>query len=147
MIERVIAGYPFFELSTIEIERAGPSYTVDTLAVLQRQLGTESELFFLMGWDSLVEFPRWKEPTRLIGMCRLVACTRPNVSPPDLEILEASVSGITQNVILLDMPPVDISSSDIRRRVAQRLSIHGLVPDEVERYIKEEKLYQRGGNI
>lgn len=142
MVKRAIAANRYFELSTTEVDRPGPSYTVDTIAILQQQLGTEAGFFFLLGWDSLAELPWWKEPSRLVQMCKLVAVPRPDFDPPNLEALESSIPGITQSVVLLDMPPVDVSSSDIRKRVAQGLSIHHLVPDEVERYIEEQKLYR-----
>ena len=144
MVRRAIAGNPYFELSTTEVDRPGPSYTVDTVAVLQQQLGAEASFFFLLGWDSLAELPRWKEPDKLVQMCRLVAVPRPDFSPPDLEALESSIPGVTQSVVLLDMPLVDVSSSDIRKRVAQGLSIQGLVPGDVEEYIKEQQLYRQG---
>jgi nicotinate-nucleotide adenylyltransferase len=147
MVKLVIAAKPHFELSTIEVDRPGPSYSVDTIAILQQHLGAEARLFFLVGWDSLAELPQWKEPDRLIQLCKLVAVTRPGFSRPDLKALESSVPGVTQRVVWLDIPPVDISATDIRKRVAQGLSIHGLVPEEVESYIKEHKLYrQRGKN-
>lgn len=142
MVKRAIADRPYFELSTVEVDRPGPSYTVETIAILQQQLGTEARIFFLLGWDSLAELPQWKEPARLVKLCRLVAVNRPGFSRPGLEALEIEVPGITQSVVWLDIPPVDISSSDIRRRVAQGLSIHGLVPDAVEEYIKGHNLYQ-----
>jgi len=144
MVKRAIAGNPYFELLTTEVDRPGPSYTVDTIAILQQQLGAEASFFFLLGWDSLAELPRWKEPDKLVQMCRLVAVPRPDFSPPNLEALESSVVGVTQSVILLDMPLVDVSSSDIRKRVAKGLSIQGLVPDDVEEYIKEQQLYRQG---
>lgn len=145
MVKRAIAANPYFELSTTEVDRHGPSYTVDTIAILQQQLGTEARILFLLGWDSLAELPRWKEPSRLVQMCQLVAVPRSDSDPPNLEALESSIPGITQSVLFFDMPPVDISSSDIRKRVAQGLSIHHLVPDEVERYVEEQKLYRQGG--
>jgi nicotinate-nucleotide adenylyltransferase len=116
---------------------------VETIAILQQQMGAEATIFFLVGWDSLAELLQWKEPAKLIQLCKLVAVTRPGFSRPDLKTLEASVPGVTQSVIWLDIPPVDISSSDIRKRVAQGLSIHGLVPEGVESYIKEQKLYRQ----
>jgi nicotinate-nucleotide adenylyltransferase len=143
MLRRAIAGKPYFELSTVEVDRPGPSYSVETMAILQQQLGAEAKIFFVVGWDSLAELPQWKEPDRLVQLCKLVAVTRPGFSCPDLKAMESFVSGITQSVVWLDIPPVDISSSDIRERVALGRSIHGLVPDEVERYIAEQKLYRK----
>jgi len=144
MVKLAISTNPSFEISAVDIDRPGPSYSVDAIAILQQQMGAEAKIFFLVGWDSLAELPQWKEPDRLIQLCKLVAVTRPGFSRPDLKVLEASVPGVTQSVVWLDIAPVDISSSDIRKRVAQGLSIHGLVPEEVESYIKEHKLYRRG---
>jgi len=142
IVKRAIASNPYFELSTTEVDRPGSSYTVDTITILHRQLGAETRFFFLLGWDSFAELPQWKEATKLIQLCRLVAVPRQDFNPPDLKALETSIPGITQNVIWLDMPPIDISSSDIRKRVAQGQSIHHLVPEEVEKYIEEQKLYR-----
>ena len=91
----------------------------------------------------MAELPQWKEPERLVRLCKVVAITRPGFSRPDLKALESSVPGVSQSVVWLDITPVDISSSDIRKRVAQGLSVHSLVPDEVETYIKENKLYRK----
>lgn len=142
MVKLAIADRPYFELSTVEVERPGPSYSVDTMATLYEQSGKENSFFFLLGWDSLSELPKWKEPSRLIQMCRLVAITRPNFNRPDLKAMEALVPGITRNVIWLDIPPVDISSSEIRARVAKGLSIDWMVPAQVARYIAEHGLYR-----
>jgi len=143
MVKRAIGINSYFELSTVEVDRPGPSYSVETIAILQQQMGAEATIFFLVGWGSLADLPQWKEPAKLIQLCKLVAVTRPGFSRPDLKTLEASVPGVTQSLVWLDIPPVDISSSDIRKRVAQGLSIHGLVPEGVESYIKEQKLYRR----
>ena len=142
MARRAIAGKAYFEVMTTEIDRPGPSYTVDTVDILQQELGPEASFFLLLGWDSLAELPRWKEPTRLVELCKLVAIPRPGYSPPDLVALESSIPGIAGSVLLLDVPPVDISSSDIRKHVAQGLSVRHLVPEEVAMYIEEQKLYQ-----
>jgi nicotinate-nucleotide adenylyltransferase len=143
MVKRAIAANPHFELSTVEVDRPGPSYSVETIAILQQQMGAEGTIFFLVGWDSLAELPQWKKPAKLIRLCKLVAVTRPGFSRPDLKTLEASVPGVTQSVVWLDIPPVDISSSDIRKRVAQGLSTQGLVSEGVGSYIKEQKLYRQ----
>ena len=141
MVRLAIADKAYLKLSTMEIERAGPSYTVDTMAELQGQLGAEDELFFILGWENLAELPQWREPYRLIKICRLVAVPRPGYSTPDLSSLEADIPGLSQSLLLLDTPQIDISASSIRNRVAQGLSIAHLVPEPVGIYIKQHKLY------
>ena len=141
MVRLAIADKPYFRLSTMEIERAGYSYTVDTIAELLGQLGAGDELFFILGWDSLAQLPIWKEPSRLIRMCRLVAVPRPGYPIPDLKFMEPKVPGLSQRVIFMDKPEIDISAFAIRKRVAQGLSIRHLVPEPVERYIKQHRLY------
>ena len=141
MVRLAIADKPYFKLSIMEIERAGPTYTVDTIAELKAQLGTEDELFFIMGWDNLAELPRWRQPSRLLTMCRLVAVPRPGYPLPDLKALEASIPGLSQRVTLMDKPEVDISASVIRDRVTQGLSIRRLVPESIDAYIRQHKIY------
>ena len=141
MVRLAIADKPYFKLSTMEIERAGPSYTVDTLAELQGQIDAEDKLFFILGWDNLIQLPQWHEPSRLVKMCHLVAIPRVGYLTPDLDPLEAAIPGLSQSIILLDTPQIDISASEIRDRVVQGLSIHHLVPDSVEGYIKQHHLY------
>ena len=143
MVRLAIANEPSFKLSTTEIERAGPSYTVDTIAELQDNLDAGDELFFILGWDNLVQLPQWHEPSRLIKMCRLVTVPRIGYPPPDLNSLEAAIPGLSQSVIMLDTPRIEISSSEIRQRVTRGLSIHHLIPEPVERYIKEHGLYNK----
>jgi len=141
MVSLAIANEPWFKLSTMEINRSGPSYTVDTLAELKISIGAGQEIFFILGWDSLAQLPRWKEPTRLIEMCRLVAAPRPGYSLPDLNTLEAEIPGLSRNVIVLDKPEIDISASSIRERIARGLPISHMVPEPVEEYIRKNKLY------
>jgi nicotinate-nucleotide adenylyltransferase len=140
MIRLALAGRDNFKLSTMEIERPGPTYTVDTMAELGRQLGSE-ELFFILGWDNLSQLPQWHEPSRLIELCRLVAVPRVDFPPPDLASLDGAIPGLSKRVILLNAPRIDVNASEIRRMVAQGLSIRNLVPEVVERYIKEHRLY------
>lgn len=139
MVRRAIAGSPHFKLCTLEVERPGPSYTVDSLTMLQKQLGGEASLFFILGRDTLAELPLWKEPEKLVQLCRLVVA--PRLGSKDLKHLETAIPGLLDKVIQLDMPVIGISSSGIRQRIAQGLSIRYLVPAEVEKYITEQKIY------
>lgn len=141
MVRLAIAGKPYFKLSTVEIDRDGPSYSVDTVAELRGQLGAGDELFFILGWDSLAELPLWREPARLIQMCRLVVVPRPGYLAPDLNQLEAKIPGLSRRVILMDKPQMDISATEIRNRAARGLPLDHLVPEPVARYIKEHRLY------
>ena len=145
MVRLAIAGRPYYKLSTMEIERLGPSYTVDTVAELREQLGSGEELYFILGWDSLVEFPRWREPSQIIKKCFLVAVPRPGSQRPDLSALGTLVPGLAERVILLDAPHVDIRASEIRRRVARGLPFRYLVPEPVADYIKQHGLYASKG--
>ena len=141
MVRLAIAGRPYFKVSTMEIDRTGPSYTVDTIAELSAQLGDGDELFFILGWDNLAQLPRWRETSRLIEMCRLVAVPRPGYSLPDLDSLEASIPGLFRRLLLQDKPKIDVDATEIRKRVARGAPIANLVPEPVEKYIRQHKLY------
>ena len=144
MVRLAITDKSYFKLSTMEIERAGPYYTVDTIAELKSQLSDGDELFFILGWDNLEDLPQWREPRRLISICRLVAVPRVGYPLPDLNSLEKTVPGLSERVVMLDKPEIDISASVIRERVARGLSIEHLVPEAVEKYIGEQGLYSAG---
>jgi nicotinate-nucleotide adenylyltransferase len=139
MVRCAIADNPYFKLCTLEVERPGPSYTVDTLTMLREQLGNEASFFFILGRDTLAELPSWKEPKKLVQLCRLVVA--PRLGSKDLKHLETEIPGLLDKVIQLDMPVIGISASGIRQRIAQGLSIRYLVPTEVEKYITEQKIY------
>ena len=141
MVKLAIAGNPHFKLSSCEVDRPGPSYAVDTIDILQQQLGTEAKLFFLLGSDALSELPQWKEPSGLIQICQLVAFNRPGFALPPLEPLESAIPGLCQHVTFVEVPQMDISATQIRNRVSRGASLHGLVPQAVERYILEQGLY------
>jgi nicotinate-nucleotide adenylyltransferase len=143
MVRLAISDNPRFKLSTMEIERTGPTYSVDTVAQLQSGLSKGDEIFFILGWDNLRQLPKWHQPQRLIELCRLVAVPRVDFPLPDLPALEKELPGITQRVILFDRPRIDINASEIRRRAAQGKSIRDFVPAPVERYIKEHGLYKK----
>jgi nicotinate-nucleotide adenylyltransferase len=141
MVRSAIAANPFFELCTLEVERPGTSYTVDTIMALREQLGAQTSLFFILGYDSLSELALWKEPSKLVQICQLVAVPRLGSNLPDLKSLETRIPGVTNSVVQLELPIIEISSSQIRAYLAQGLSIRYLIPDGVEKYIAEQKLY------
>jgi nicotinate-nucleotide adenylyltransferase len=138
MVRRAIADNPDFKLSTLEVDRSGPSYTVDTLEALQERL-SETSLFFVLGRDTLAELPLWKDPRKVIQLCRLVV--PPRLGTRDLRHLEEAIPGLLERVIQLDMPVIGISSSEIRQRIARGLPIRYLVPPGVEEYITEQRIY------
>jgi nicotinate-nucleotide adenylyltransferase len=139
MVRRAIADNPYFKLSTLEVDRPGSSYTVDTLGVLQDQLASGASLFFIVGRDTLAELPLWKEPRKVIQLCRLVV--PPRLGSRDLRHLEEAIPGLLERVIQLDMPVIGISSSEIRQRITRGLSVRYLVPPGVERYVTEQGIY------
>ena len=141
MVRLAIADKPYFKLSTMEVNRPGPTYTADTLAELRSQLESGDELFFIVGWDDLAQLPQWRKLSQLVKLCVIVVAPRPGYPPPDLKVLEAVIPGLSKRVMFMDKPEVDISASEIRDRVSQGLSIDHLVPEPVNRYIKQHKLY------
>lgn len=140
MLAMAIASNPFFEISRADIDRPGPHYTVDLLAHLQ-SVYPDAEFFFLMGSDSLVDLPRWREPHRLIQMTWLAVMPRPGYVV-HMPLLEQALPGISKRLLWLDAPFLDIASHDLRRRVKSGGSIRYLVPPEVEAYIYTQGLYR-----
>ena len=141
MLRLAIQDVPYFKLSLIEVQREGPSYTVDTLALLREQSGDRDELYFIMGWDSLQALPKWKDPDKILDLCTIVAAPRPGFPKPDLRELERELPGIARKTVFLEKPMLDISSTQIRERVKAGQPIENLVPAEVAKYIREKGLY------
>jgi nicotinate-nucleotide adenylyltransferase len=139
MVHLAISDNPHLKLCTLEVEHPGPSYTVDTLTMLHKQLGSKASFFFILGRDTLAELPLWKEPQKVVQLCQLVF--PPRLGSRDLKHLEIAIPGLLDKVIQLDMPVIGISSSEIRQRIAEGLPIRYLVPAEVEKYITEQRLY------
>jgi nicotinate-nucleotide adenylyltransferase len=145
MVELAIADNPAFALSLVDVERAGPSYTVDTLKILHEQWGPETEISFVIGWDMLDELLTWHDPAGVVQQVdRLVTVHRPGYEhdPRYLARLEVALPGISQRLQPLAAPQIAISSSDLRRRVAEGRSIRYQVPAAVEAYILARGLYR-----
>ena len=142
MVRLAIASNPFFRASTVEIDRPGPTYTLDTLEEMHREAGGKIDFYFILGMDSLVEFHRWKEPAEILELCTLVTALRPGSRDHDLGFLDVIRPAASEKVVLLEGPAVDITGTEIRRRVAQGLPVRYQVPEEVERSIHRYGLYR-----
>ncbi len=145
MLQLAAEGSPYLKVSSMEIERKGPSYTADTIAALKKKSGGGNELYFILGWDSLAQLPDWHEPSKIISLCTLVAVPRPGYAKPSLKALEGVLPGISQKVIFLEKPSVDISATEVRKLAVKGESIDHLVPEAVAQYIKKNKLYTTSG--
>ncbi len=142
MLKLAIADKSYFKISLMEIERPGPSYAIDTVSKIKSQLSDGGEIFFIMGWDSLLTLPQWQDPEKLISLCRIIAAPRPGYSKPDNSLLEKDLPGISQRTVILDKPLIDISATEIRERVRHGLPIDNMVPAPVAKYIQEKGLYR-----
>ena len=141
MCQLAAAEADYLGVSRLDADRPGPHYSVDMVHLLQRQLGDDIQLFFLMGLDSLRDLPAWHEPARLAASCTLVALSRHDVDV-DWSALEAAIPGIRERVILLDMPELEISSSLLRARVRSGAPIRFQTTKAVEEYICRRGLYR-----
>lgn len=140
MVTFAIAGNPAFQLSSVDISRAGPHYTLDMLHLLREQF-QPAELFFLIGEDSLRDIVTWHEPGLIVREARLGVMARPGVDT-DLAALEEAVPGLRDAVVWVEAPLVAISGTDIRTRVAAGRSIRYLLPFSVHHHIRQNRLYQ-----
>jgi len=142
MLNMAIADNEAFEISLIDITRKGPDYTAEMLEIARKKLlQPDDDLWFLMGLDSVIDFPNWHEPERIRQLARLAAATRPGYDI-DWRPLEKALPGISHEVTLLPMPGVDIASNNIRRRILHGSSIRYLVPESVRQYIIKQGVYR-----
>ncbi len=144
MLALAIAGHPSFQVSEIEKDRPGPSFTVDTLTELHQQ-HSGAELFLLVGADMARDLPTWYQPARILELAELAIVGRPGAEPLALEEVRRSVPLVADRPFrcrLVQSPLIEISGSDIRRRVAEGRTIRYLVPRAVEIYIQDRQLYK-----
>lgn len=141
MIELAIAGKPCFALSRVDLDRPGPSYTVEMLDLLRIEWGPDATIFFIEGTDSLNDMPTWFQPQRLIELCELAVVARGGLKV-DISPLEEQLPGLGDRLHWVEMPRLEISSSDLRARVRSGRPISYLVPPSVESYILEHGLYR-----
>lgn len=136
MVELAVADHPAFQPSRLEIERGGSSYTAETLKQLHA-MQPEASFHLIVGADSVLDLSAWKNPGEVLGLARLVVLPRPGF---DLEKMEKSLRG---RVHLLDAPTLAISSTMLRGRIRDARPVRYLVPDAVEKHIRERGLYCR----
>lgn len=146
MVGLAIRGRERLDVSDVEARRPGVSYTVDTVRELSAKLGAGVELQLLVGTDTLRELPTWREVGEIFRLVKPTVLERPGEPPVDWEALERSLpEDIVRRARARVVPlhrGVDVASSSIRRRLAAGESVAGLVPPEVERYIRERGLYR-----
>ena len=133
---------PYFEVSDIELRREGPSYTVDTVRALIRASGGDTDYYFIVGTDIIREIHTWERIEELLAICPFIAASRPGCRP-DAERRRDLLGDLgVRQIHLLNTPELEISSTDIRERVAEGRSIKYIVPPEVEHYIYKKGLYR-----
>ncbi len=145
MLELALASNPHFSISTIDIERPGPSYTVDTLRLLHEQWEEQTDIYFMIGWDSLEYLLTWHDPMGILAhLAFLVAVRRPGYEDESgsIERIEQRLPGMQQRLLIVPAPQLEISATDLRQRVAAGRPIKYQVPEKVERYIVDHRLYQ-----
>jgi nicotinate-nucleotide adenylyltransferase len=139
MVVIATSANPRFSVSRLEIEREGPTYTVDTLRSLRDQYAEDVELFFITGADAMLEIFQWKDPEEAFALAHFIAATRPGY---DLAAFERGAPTEHPKVTVMPIPALAISSSDIRERVRKGQPIRYLVPEGVQTYIEKAGLYR-----
>jgi nicotinate-nucleotide adenylyltransferase len=132
MVALATAGHPGFEASERELERAGPSYTVDTVRALRRER-PQDELFLIVGSDTVRDLPAWRESADILAHCSVLAVSRPGEPRP---------ASLPAGVTWVDGPGLAVSATDVRRRVKEGRSVRYLVPDAVADYVVKRRLYR-----
>ncbi len=142
MVELATADNLFFEACSLEVDRAGTTYTVDTLEELQDTFRDGVSLFFIVGEDILEKFHLWKEPERILRLCTLAVVTRKGTASPETRSWASVFNGADDAVVRLDSPVIEVSGTDIRERIRRKEPLRYLVPGPVAHYIFEHSLYE-----
>lgn len=141
MLDFAIAGHPAFVIKDLELHREGPSYTIETLRQL-KDAHPDEEFFLIVGADSVRDLHTWRDPESILDLATLIAVNRPNISLPDMTELKEKFGDLVSSKILwITTPGMDISSTDIRKRVLENKSVRYMTPRAVEVYIHNHRLY------
>jgi len=139
MVRTVTADSDAFALSCVDLDRPGPHYTVDTVSLLRDEY-QEATFYFLLGGDSLAQLLSWRDPAGILEQVRLAVMRRPGYEP-DVDELTRALPRLPERLSWLDVPSLDISSTDLRRRVRESLPLRYLTPPQIEVYIQKHRLY------
>lgn len=137
-----VAGDRRFVVSTREIDRPGPSFTVDTLRAIATEQ-PDDELVFIVGGDQAHSLPTWREPAEILSLATLAVAEREGVGRQDIVARTSSLDSTADRLRFFDMPRLDLSSSDIRRRVGAGRPVRYLLPDAVAEYVDAHGLYRQ----
>lgn len=141
MVARAISDIPYFELSAIEIDRPGNTYTSETLQQLTRQ-NPDTHYYFILGADSLFHIEAWKNPEIIFSLATIICTVRDDYDFAAIRKKGASLAEKGADILYLDMPKIAVSSTDIRNRAKLGQPISDFVPKKVEEYIIQERLYE-----
>ncbi|MFV9503152.1 MAG: nicotinate-nucleotide adenylyltransferase [Oscillochloridaceae bacterium umkhey_bin13] len=141
MVQLACQDHPGFMVDDLELRRPPPSYTADTLATLHERFGPATQFWFILGADAANELPRWQRLTQILELAHLAVVGRPRVQF-DLAALQAIYPQFAERVVSIDGPQLEISSSDLRRRLAAGLPVRYQLPEVVRAYIADHGLYQ-----
>lgn len=142
MTRLAVSSNRFFDILPLEIERPGPSYSIDTVRDISR-LYPAAKIFFITGADAVMEILTWKDVEQLLAICNFIAATRPGYRLDGLrEVLERLPPVSRENIFTIEVPALAISSTDIRQRVREGKPIKYLIPEPVEDYIEKNRLYR-----
>lgn len=139
MLERALAGNSRFVISHVDMDRPGPHYSVDTVAIVQKQY-PDAEIYFVIGGDSLRDLLKWHRPDLLIERCKLAVMRRPD-APVDPNMHQSALPNLAARITMIDAPLLGISSTHIKERLRTGRSVRYLVPDAVLAYIDEHNVY------
>ena len=140
MVDLAISSYPNFAVSTLETDRTGNTYTSETLEILTK-LEPDSQYYFIIGADSLFQIESWRKPEKIFALSTLICAVREGYQMPMIQEKGNELSKLGAKILYLNIPPINISSTNIRARVKNNCSITELVPQAVAEYIKQEHLY------
>lgn len=163
MVQMALDGYPTFTTSDVEVRSSRISYSVDTVTILKQKHSADTEWSFIIGLDAFLDFPSWKEASRLLALCHFIVCSRPGahfrplasttglpaISQAELEALDTGQSHRLEvklptgkHLTLLSLPPCEASASTIRHELSEGHSVSRWLPAPVESYIMKHRLYQ-----